>query len=99
MSVSYSQAPIAGWLNPYEYVLLIVAIAHLALFLLWEAKWATTPVLPLGIWKVPSCGALMLVLFCVFMSVGTYIVLVRHCLAGRLFLFANGNCWICICFL
>ncbi|KAK1241325.1 hypothetical protein MKX08_001299 [Trichoderma sp. CBMAI-0020] len=68
----WNQAPIAGWSNPYEYVLLIVAIAHFALFLLWEAKWATTPILPFGIWKVPSFGALILVLFCVFMSVGIY---------------------------
>lgn len=69
----YSQAPIASWSNPYEYVLLIVAVGHSALFLLWEAKWATSPIIPFDIWEVPSFGALILVCFFVFMSLGIYI--------------------------
>ncbi|KAL7924334.1 major facilitator superfamily domain-containing protein [Trichoderma austrokoningii] len=69
----WNQAPIAGWSNPYEYVLLIVPIVHFSLFLLWEANWAMSPIIPFDIWKVSSFGALILVLFFVFMRLGIYV--------------------------
>jgi hypothetical protein len=68
-----SQAPFVGWDEPYEYILLIVAIGHFAAFVLWEAKFASEPILPLNIWKAPSFGVLMVVLFFAFMSIGIYI--------------------------
>jgi MFS family permease len=62
-----------GWSEPYEYVLLIISIAHLAAFVFYEAKIAKSPILPFNIWKAPSFGVLMLVLFFAFMSIGIYI--------------------------
>ncbi|UKZ79785.1 hypothetical protein TrVFT333_007547 [Trichoderma virens FT-333] len=74
--------PGIGWKNPYEYILLIVAIGHFAVFLLWESRWAVSPIIPFDIWKVPSFGALILVLFFVFMSLGIYIWYVTVFLAN-----------------
>jgi MFS family permease len=68
-----SQAPFVGWSEPYEYIILIVGVAHLAAFVLFEAKFAKHPILPFNIWKAPSFGVLMLVLFFAFMSIGIYI--------------------------
>jgi MFS family permease len=62
-----------GWDNPYEYVLLVVAMGHFAMFITWEARFATNPVIPVDIWKTPSFAAITLVLFLVFMSLGIYI--------------------------
>jgi MFS family permease len=70
---SWNQAPFTGWDEPYVYVLLIVSILHFVAFLVWEAKFATNPILPLSIWTAPSFGPLMLALFLVFMSIGIYI--------------------------
>ncbi len=66
----HSQAPVVGWQEPYEYILLIVALLHFAAFLFWEAKFAKVPILPVDIWKAPSFGAIAAVLFLVFMSLG-----------------------------
>ncbi|KAL9045131.1 MAG: hypothetical protein Q9214_001785 [Letrouitia sp. 1 TL-2023] len=68
----WNQAPIAGWSNPYEIVLLIVSVILLAGFAYWEAKVAKEPILPFNIWRAPSFGALMLVTFFSFMSLGIY---------------------------
>ncbi|KAF2102806.1 MFS general substrate transporter [Rhizodiscina lignyota] len=69
----WNQAPAAGWDQPYIYVLLIVSVLHFAAFLLWEAKFASSPIMPLDIWKAPSFGPLMLTLVFAFMSVGIYV--------------------------
>jgi MFS family permease len=53
--------------------LLIVSLLHFGLFLVWEAKYATNPILPFNIWKAPSFGILMLSLFFAFMSIGIFI--------------------------
>ncbi|PTB66876.1 MFS general substrate transporter [Trichoderma citrinoviride] len=78
----WNQAPIVGWKNTYEYILLIVAIGHFAVFLIWETKWAVSPIIPFDIWAVPSFGALIIVLFFVFMSLGIYIWYVTVFLAN-----------------
>lgn len=69
----HSQAPIVGWQNPYEYVLLIVSIIHFGAFLFWEAKVAKSPILPFDIWTAPSVLPLILVIFLSFMSFGIFV--------------------------
>jgi hypothetical protein len=66
----FSQAPFAGWQNPYEYTLLIISILHFCAFIFWEARIATSPILPLGVWTAPSMLALVIVVFFTFMSFG-----------------------------
>jgi hypothetical protein len=69
----HSQAPAVGWTEPYEYIVLIVSVLHFAAFFIWEARFATSPILPFDIWKAPSFGALVVSIFFTFMSVGIYI--------------------------
>jgi MFS family permease len=54
-------------------VLLIVSVAHLALFVYWEGRFARAPILPADIWKAPSFAWVGLASFLVFMSLGCYI--------------------------
>jgi hypothetical protein len=70
---AWNEAPFKTWNEPYVYIILIISILHFGCFLLWEAKFAKDPILPLAIWKAPSFGMLMLSLFLVFMSIGIYI--------------------------
>ncbi|KAF2010261.1 hypothetical protein BU24DRAFT_467726 [Aaosphaeria arxii CBS 175.79] len=65
-----SQAPSARWDEPYEYLLLIVAVLHLVGFVLWEKYAAKDPILPFDIWEAPSFPALILVSLMAFMSFG-----------------------------
>ncbi|CAG7998833.1 unnamed protein product [Penicillium salamii] len=69
----WNQAPSVGWQNPYEYALLIVALAHLVAFIAWEGKFAKYPLLPLNIWTAPSFGVLMIVALFAFMAFGALI--------------------------
>ena len=66
-----SQAPAVGWSTPYEIVLVLVSMLLLAVFALWESKFAKTPILPLDIWKAPSFVPLILATLLCFMSFGT----------------------------
>jgi MFS family permease len=68
-----SQAPVIGWEEPYEYALLIVSILHFVAFVIWEWRFAKTPILPFDIWSAPSFGIMILSSFLSFMSVGTVI--------------------------
>ena len=68
---SYSQAPAVGWSTPYEIVLLIVAVMLLGIFIIWEARLAKTPILPLNIFRAPSFLPLIVVVLLSFMSFGT----------------------------
>ncbi|PNP39574.1 hypothetical protein TGAMA5MH_08593 [Trichoderma gamsii] len=72
-NIVWNQAPVVGWDEPYEYILLIIAILHFALFILWEARYAKVPILPVDIWKAPSFSAIVVVLFLIFMSLGIYL--------------------------
>ncbi|KAM0249682.1 hypothetical protein ACHAQJ_008943 [Trichoderma viride] len=72
-NIVWNQAPAVGWQKPYEYILLIIAILHFAGFVLWEAKFAEVPILPVDLWKAPSFGTITAVLFLVFMSLGIYL--------------------------
>ncbi|KAK7416683.1 hypothetical protein QQX98_005009 [Neonectria punicea] len=69
----WNQAPSVGWDEPYEYALLIVAVLHLVLFVLWEKYWAKKPILPFDIWTAPSFPALILVSLLSFMVFGVLI--------------------------
>ena len=67
-----SQAPLVGWNNPYEIVLLVVSVIHFFAFAYWESSFAKEPILPFKIWKAPSFGILMLTIFFSFMSLGIF---------------------------
>jgi len=69
----WNQAPTTGWDTPYIYTLLIVSILSFIIFVLWESRVAASPILPLTIWKAPSFGLLMVVIFIAFMSLGIFI--------------------------
>ncbi|KAK4115104.1 MFS general substrate transporter [Canariomyces notabilis] len=69
---AWNQAPLAGWSEPYEIVLLVVSVLHLLAFCYWELKVAKEPILPFNIWNSPSFGTLMLTIFFSFMSLGIY---------------------------
>ncbi|CAH0022527.1 unnamed protein product [Clonostachys rhizophaga] len=56
----WNQAPSAGWDEPYEYVLLIVSLVHLAAFVLWEKNGAIDHILPFDFWTAPSFLSLMI---------------------------------------
>ncbi|UKZ54063.1 hypothetical protein TrVGV298_007868 [Trichoderma virens] len=69
----WNQAPFVGWQEPYEYALLIAAVVHLAAFILWEARYAADPILPLDIWTAQSISPMLLASFISFMAVGIFI--------------------------
>ncbi|EKM53882.1 uncharacterized protein PHACADRAFT_29187 [Phanerochaete carnosa HHB-10118-sp] len=56
---AWNQAAVVGWQRVYEYVLLIVSILLAVAFIIWEARFAQEPILPLGIWARPSFGAIV----------------------------------------
>ena len=66
----YSQAPAAGWQQPYEIALLPVSFICFASFALWEYKLAKHPIMPLDIWTAPSFFPLILVVTFSVMSYG-----------------------------
>ncbi|PCG91555.1 Major facilitator superfamily domain, general substrate transporter [Penicillium occitanis (nom. inval.)] len=66
----WNQAPIVGWQNPYEYILLLISILHFCAFAIWEARIAQSPILPFDIWTAPSVLPLIIVVFLSFMSFG-----------------------------
>lgn len=63
----------SGWSKPYEYALLVVAVVSFALFPVYEAKWARSPIISVSIWREPSFTPLILTAFLIFMSLGIYI--------------------------
>ncbi|RFU26450.1 hypothetical protein B7463_g9879, partial [Scytalidium lignicola] len=72
-NVAWNQAPAVGWSTPYEIVLVCLSIVLLAIFTIWESKFAHTPILPLDIWHAPSFLPLVItVLFC-FMANSTFL--------------------------
>ena len=62
-----------GWSEPYIYALLIVSIIHLGVFVFWEAKIASSPILPFNIWKSPSFGLILVLIFFSFMGMGIFL--------------------------
>ncbi|CAL5866857.1 uncharacterized protein PFLUO_LOCUS1068 [Penicillium psychrofluorescens] len=69
----WNQAPSVGWATPYEIALLIVSIALFGAFLLWEKRYAESPIMPLEIFKAPSFLIVILVVLLNYMAVGTLI--------------------------
>lgn len=65
-----SQAPAVGWSTDYEIVLILISVALLVAFAIWEGKFAKTAILPLDIWKAPSFLALVVATLLCFMSFG-----------------------------
>jgi hypothetical protein len=68
--VAYSQAPAAGWQQPYEIALLPISFICFASFAAWEYKFAKHPIMPLNIWTAPSFFPLILVVTFSVMSYG-----------------------------
>ncbi|KAL7949386.1 MFS general substrate transporter [Trichoderma barbatum] len=67
---SWTEASIKGWNVPYVYVLLILSVLHMALFFIWEAKFAKHPILPFSVWSAPSFKPMLFSAFFTFMSTG-----------------------------
>jgi MFS family permease len=42
-NIAWNQAPVAGWETPYVYVILIIGALVLALFFIWELRFAVKP--------------------------------------------------------
>lgn len=49
-----------------------MSLLHFGAFAFWEIRVATAPIMPFNIWKAPSFGRLMVVIFFAFMSLGIY---------------------------
>ncbi|RFU77230.1 efflux pump antibiotic resistance [Trichoderma arundinaceum] len=67
---AWTEAAIKGWKVDYVYIILILSVLHIALFLVWEARYAKDPILPLTVWSAPSFKPMLLSAFFTFMSVG-----------------------------
>lgn len=76
----WNQAPAAGWNNPYEIALLVVAFILFGVFGFWEHRVAKHPIMPLNIWTAPSFFALILV---VLFSVMSYAITLWYMVAWQ----------------
>ncbi|KAL5339913.1 MFS general substrate transporter [Aspergillus crustosus] len=72
-NVAWNQAPASGWDEPFVGSLLGISFVMLALFGIWEYKFAKTPIMPLGIWTAPSFVAVIFVVLFSFMSNGIFL--------------------------
>ncbi|GAD97553.1 efflux pump antibiotic resistance protein, putative [Paecilomyces variotii No. 5] len=72
-NVAWNQAPASGWKEPFEIALLVVSMVLIAAFVIWQSKFAETPIMPLDIWMAPSFAALTLVVLLSFMSNGIFL--------------------------
>jgi hypothetical protein len=57
----------------YIYILFILSVIHFVAFTFYEAKIASSPIFPFNIWRAPSFGLLMLVIFFAFMSLSIFL--------------------------
>ncbi|KAL6854796.1 hypothetical protein ACO1O0_005923 [Amphichorda felina] len=73
-SFTWNQAPSVGWDTPYIIVTLILSLALGGGFVLWENRFTNDPILPMGIFKAPSFGALIFVVLVTYMgfSISTF---------------------------
>ncbi|KAI0337048.1 MFS general substrate transporter [Trametopsis cervina] len=69
----WNRAPAVGWDTPYVYVLLIVSLLHAAAFAIWEAKYASEPLVPITVWTRPSFTPLLLCVGLIMMSMGVFL--------------------------
>ncbi|KAG9237889.1 major facilitator superfamily domain-containing protein [Amylocarpus encephaloides] len=81
----WNQAPAVGWSEIYILIALVVSIALFINFAIFEHAYATSPILPLKIFKAPSFFPLCIVILLTIMSYSTalwYLVafqqLIRH---------------------
>ncbi|KAL4869800.1 hypothetical protein BDV12DRAFT_184938 [Aspergillus spectabilis] len=72
-NVAWNQAPASGWDEPFVGSLLGVSFLMLAVFGVWEYKFAKPPIMPLGIWTAPSFVAVIFVVLFSFMSNGIFL--------------------------
>ncbi|KAJ0414465.1 major facilitator superfamily domain-containing protein [Aspergillus carlsbadensis] len=69
-SIAWNQAPSTGWDSATPIATLVISIALMAAFIVWEHSFATEPIMPLSAFKAPSFNALILVVLFIYMSVG-----------------------------
>ncbi|KXJ88894.1 major facilitator superfamily domain-containing protein [Microdochium bolleyi] len=65
-----NQAPSAGWSSAFTIACLTVTGLMFGAFLVWETRYATDPVMPLGVFRAPSFSALVWVVLLSYMSFG-----------------------------
>ncbi|TCD60730.1 hypothetical protein EIP91_009624 [Steccherinum ochraceum] len=69
----WNQAPAVGWQTAYEIVLLVLSIVHGVAFCVWEAKFASEPIVPFNIGTRPSFSALVATVLLSLMGFGIYV--------------------------
>ncbi|KAM0755524.1 MFS general substrate transporter [Meredithblackwellia eburnea MCA 4105] len=70
---SFNQAPSAGWGSASVIATLLVGIACLVAFSLWEIYVDKEPILPFDIWRAPSFGAVMAASSLSFATLGIWV--------------------------
>ncbi|KAF5536629.1 efflux pump antibiotic resistance [Fusarium mexicanum] len=69
-SFAWIQGPAVGWDTPYVIAVLILSGVSLAVFVVWESKYAPKPIMPVRIFAAPTFTALIIVVLLTYMSVG-----------------------------
>ncbi|KAJ6781893.1 hypothetical protein PWT90_08562 [Aphanocladium album] len=69
-NVAMGQAPSVGWSSPYEIALLFISVLIFSLFLVWEHYFASQPIMPLAVFRVPTFLALIFVVLFSYMAFG-----------------------------
>ncbi|KAF2160377.1 hypothetical protein M409DRAFT_34162, partial [Zasmidium cellare ATCC 36951] len=64
----WNQAPTAGWDTSYIIIILVASVASFTLFIMWERKFASEPIMPLSIFKTPTFSALATVVMLSYMA-------------------------------
>ncbi|XRM40891.1 multidrug-resistance type transporter aminotriazole resistance [Aspergillus tubingensis] len=55
INIAWNQAPVVGWQEAYVYVLLIIGALILAMFFVWEIKYAAKPLIPFHALDLDVC--------------------------------------------
>jgi hypothetical protein len=66
-----SQAPAVGWTEIYILILLSISLGLFLNFVIWEYKFAKSPIMPLHVFKAPSFFPLILVILLTLMAYST----------------------------
>ncbi|RAL03892.1 MFS transporter [Aspergillus ibericus CBS 121593] len=63
INIAWNQGPVVGWQEVYVYVLLIIGAIILALFFVWEIKYASEPLIPFQALDLDVCFILGCIAF------------------------------------
>ncbi|KAK3618904.1 hypothetical protein LTR22_026195 [Elasticomyces elasticus] len=67
---AWNQAPSTGWDSVYIPASVAAAVVLFSVFLYYESKYASSPIMPLSVFAAPTFLALILVVLLIYMSVG-----------------------------